>query len=229
MKNILITILIIINIGVMIGLFGLVIYQFQQILDRNTQIEKLKNQVLQSRSAKLVNQNEVNFSTSSSISTNKVDEQSLILDSLQKKSNGEYAVKIFLPKSGDNDIEVSKVYPTQRSSDQKDVVNYVISEIVKGPNPSELALNFVAPIKFSGSSNCGVVDFTSYVNDGNVFIKFCRAVLTAGAGDEAKIKLSIENTLKQFPIIKKIEILNNNNTCFADLSGLDQCKILNNK
>jgi hypothetical protein len=58
---------------------------------------------------------------------------------------------------------------------------------------------------------------------GTATIKFCRSLMSAGIGADARVAAEINATLKQFPNIKQVVILTKEGHCFGDGSGKDLC------
>lgn len=54
-------------------------------------------------------------------------------------------------------------------------------------------------------------------------LKFCRSVVSAGIGDDARIKSSLTATLKQFSSIRSVILLDRNGNCLGDMSGENRC------
>jgi hypothetical protein len=223
MKKFLVALLVVINIFVLFGLSGLVFYQFKQILDRNNQIDNLGNQLVQLKNGKSV----VKAGQASALSISslqiKDEAQTALFDVLKKNTDNLATVKVFFIKKSEiapNPISLSFV---ERLTNRKDVVTFVIDELIKGPNTTEQSQKIYTPIVLSGSSNCGNGDFSTIVSGDKITIKFCKALTTSNA-ENVNIKEVLETTLKQFSGIQKVVILNSNNTCFGDTTGQDLCK-----
>lgn len=133
--------------------------------------------------------------------------------------------KFDLPDNTDYLIAVS------RSTDRQDVATFAIEQIISGPTDedkegAELDNTFGEDsfAWFTGASTCGGNDFSIDISTDKVAtVKFCRTTMLAGDMSGFIIEDQIRRTLKQFPTIEKVEILNNQGTCFNDMSGLNQC------
>jgi uncharacterized protein YxeA len=224
MKKIFITLLVIINIFVLIGLAGLVFYQFKQILDRNNQIDGLSNQIVQLKNTKSTTKTSQLSATTQSSLQIKDEGQSTLFDGLIKNTDNLAKVKIFFLKKSENTIPPNTAIASERLTDRKDILNFSIEELIKGPSSAEQTQNIYTPIKLTGSSNCGTGDFSLVLNGEKVTIKFCKAVTNATISDSDNLKEAVDLTLKQFTGVQKITILNNNNTCYGETTGQDLCK-----
>lgn len=78
-----------------------------------------------------------------------------------------------------------------------------------------------------GESNCAGEDFTTSIEDQVATIKFCREVFLIGSLADARGESELRATLTQFPTVSKVIILNREDRCLFDLSGLDLCERLN--
>lgn len=54
-------------------------------------------------------------------------------------------------------------------------------------------------------------------------VKFCRPIASAGIGEDARVRNVIEKTLKE-QSKAKVVIIDVNNNCYGDMSGLNLCK-----
>ncbi len=219
MKKAFITILIVVNIFVLFGLLGLVGYQFTQLISRNNEISDLNKQLNELKDAKknVVN-NDQKPNSPGIVSTNTSQTPSLEKDKTPKK-----VTIYFSNKDSANDFTATG--SATRETDRIDVALFALEELIKGPTADETSTNGLAtPIALTGVSNCGSKDVKIALVGTVATVTFCKAITTNGVGDDARIKTTIEKTLTQFDTIKKVIILNNNSTCFGDLSGQDLCK-----
>jgi hypothetical protein len=61
------------------------------------------------------------------------------------------------------------------------------------------------------------------VEQGTTTLRFCRRTMIAGIGTAVRITSEIVRTLRQFPSIKRVVILDYRGDCFSDLSGRNLC------
>ncbi len=147
-------------------------------------------------------------------------------------SGGPYHVFVYFSKKPDSLNDPSKVFPVDRYSPTLGVATYAIQQVIAGPNASEAAAGYWSEIhgKLSGSSNCGGADFKITLDHkgatpatGYATLQFCRATSLPGDLSGAYITSEITATLKQFPNIKNVVILDSQGGCFDDLSGQNLC------
>lgn len=131
-------------------------------------------------------------------------------------------VKVFLPRNPGQHTNLGYVEPVWRRTTNPALAQFAIAQVIAGPTPQERRLGFMAPIKLSGTSNCGQ-DFTLSVNSGTARLKFCRQIVSAGIGDDARATSALNATLKQFPTIRSVVILDRNGNCLGDMSGQNRC------
>lgn len=134
------------------------------------------------------------------------------------------SVKVFFPESPDGDGQIAEVEPVWRSTDRIDVAEFAIEQLIAGPRPEEKQQGLTDPFAFQGASNCGGQNFTIGISEqGEATLQFCRAVPSAGVGQDARMTEAIEKTLKQFSTVDSVTILNQYGNCFKDLSGRNLC------
>ncbi|MBV6623216.1 MAG: GerMN domain-containing protein [Rivularia sp. (in: Bacteria)] len=133
----------------------------------------------------------------------------------------QYQVKVFFPTSASND-DFTAVQPVTRTTDNLGVARFALNQLIAGPTNSEQQNGLTDVLDLAGESTCEQ-DFRITINRGVALLRFCRDVPTGGVGDDARIKTAINKTLKQFPTVNKVVILNNNGDCFKDASGKNLC------
>jgi spore germination protein GerM len=142
-----------------------------------------------------------------------------------------YPVKVyFSKKTSDNP---ATVFPFNRVSPNSGVGTFAIQQLVAGPTTTESSAGYISAVHdgINGSSNCAShQDFTLTLNkkgtqdqSGTATLHFCRAIASAGIGDDARVISEVDSTLLQFSTIKKVIILTNTGHCLGDESGLDVC------
>lgn len=139
--------------------------------------------------------------------------------------NASRIVQVYFARSPESQDDFSKVFPVNRITSREDVSTYVIEEIIEGPTSQEQQNNYYTPLILSGESVCQGQDFKLSVRDRVATLLFCKQIVSNGVGDDARIVNSINSSLKQFNTVDRVVILNQNNSCFGDLSGQDKCKI----
>lgn len=129
-------------------------------------------------------------------------------------------VRVFFPKNSRADL--GYVEPVLRQTSSSRVAQFALEQVITGPSNSEKRQGFVAPISFRGASNCGG-DFTLAINSGVARVQFCRLVRSAGVGDDARILSSVTTTLRQFPSVRSVVVLDQSGNCLGDMSGENRC------
>ena len=152
--------------------------------------------------------------------------------------SADYPVKVFFSKFPQSGSTPYAVYPVNRMSPTIAVGTFAIQLLIAGPTLSEHQAGYFTELNtmLSGPSNCsaplpvGGPDFTLTLNKkgtvaqtGTATIKFCRSLMSAGIGADARVTAEINATLKQFPNIKQVVILTKQGHCFGDGSGKDLC------
>lgn len=136
-----------------------------------------------------------------------------------------YPVKIYFSKHPESDNDPSKVFPVSRTSPTIGVGSFAVKELLKGPTEAEKSAKYFSTIRLrNDESNCGGQDFTLQIKDGVATLRFCRTFDHLGSVADGQADVSIKTTLKQFDTVDRVVILNKNNHCEFDLSGMDLCK-----
>jgi hypothetical protein len=147
-----------------------------------------------------------------------------------------YPIKVYFS----NNPGAMTVTAVNRVSPTAQVEEFSIQMLIAGPTPEERTAGLFSELNdaFSGPSTClGALptdgpDFTLSLNmkgstpeQGTITLKFCRPTLLPGEGTGFRIGAEIDATLKQFPGVKKVIILNMNGDCWSgtDLRGGNAC------
>jgi hypothetical protein len=149
-----------------------------------------------------------------------------------------YPVKVYFSKFPDSLTRFDAVFPVDRISPTQATATFAIQLLIAGPTLTERSNGYFSELNslFTGASTCsapyptGGPDFKLTLNKkgsvnepGTATLQFCRATSSSGIGADARVQAEINATLKQFPSIKKVVILDKDGHCFADLSGQDRC------
>jgi flagellar basal body-associated protein FliL len=119
------------------------------------------------------------------------------------------------------------------TSSRGDIENFVMEKTIAGPSDADKsAYYWFNPITLTGESNCGGKDFTLTNNTttNRITVQFCKAVTTAGVGDDARITTVIKNGLNPLLSVDaaapagKVIILTQDGNCLGDQSGKNVCK-----
>lgn len=101
----------------------------------------------------------------------------------------------------------------------------LLEELIEGPTPEEQAQGYFSELgdMLQGESNCGERDFQLRIEDGLAEVQFCRQVVSAGIGQDARVTSQIEATLEQFETVDRVRLLNREGRCLFDPSGMNRC------
>jgi hypothetical protein len=125
--------------------------------------------------------------------------------------------------------DFSAVFPLSRTVnvDGGRVATAALEALIAGPTPAEAAQGYFSELEtmVQGPSSCGGADFTLTIDRGLATVTFCRAVVSAGIGQDARAQAEIEATLRQFPSVQRVRLLTREGHCLFDESGLDRCLV----
>jgi len=131
-------------------------------------------------------------------------------------------IKVFFPKNPQQQQNLGYVEPVWRQPQTMGLAQFAVTQLISGPTPQERQRGLVAPIRLRGASTCGQ-DFTLAIAAGVARLQFCRQVVSAGVGDDARLLSSVNATLKQFSTLRSIVVLDQNGNCLGDMSGENRC------
>lgn len=131
-------------------------------------------------------------------------------------------MRVFFPRNPGQQKDLSHVEPVWRRTHNSAVAQFTIEQLIAGPSPQERRLGFMSAIRLGGASDCGR-DFTLTVSSNVARVRFCRQVISGGIGDDARANSSINATLRQFPNIRSVVILDKRGNCLGDMSGDNRC------
>lgn len=146
-----------------------------------------------------------------------------------KPVSGEKTVTIYLFDRDKFDEPGQTDYLTgvKRMTSRNDVAAFSIEQIIVGPTNAEASQNLDdtfgedALAWFTSSSNCNGKDFKISIANKKATVQFCRDTSLAGDMSGFVITDQIEKTLKQFPSVETVVILNKSGNCFDDMPGLN--------
>ena len=131
-------------------------------------------------------------------------------------------VKVFFPRSPKSAADFTYVEPVLRTTASRGLAKFAIEQLIAGPTSKEKAIGLLAPIQLRGSSNCGK-KFTLSISKKVAKLQFCKQVVSGGIGDDARIRSSLNATIKQFSPIASVMVLDKNGNCLGDQSGENLC------
>ncbi len=149
-----------------------------------------------------------------------------------------YPIKVYFSRFPESETKFDAVFPVDRVSPTLGVGTFALQLLIAGPTTEERNAGYFSELNsiLTGPSTCsapyptGGPDFKLALNmkgateeQGTATVRFCRATSSPGIGADARIQAEINATLKQFPTIKRVVILDKDGHCFADGSGQDRC------
>lgn len=133
-----------------------------------------------------------------------------------------YTVKVFFPKQPQSNNDLNYVELVSRTTRSQSLTRFAVEQLIAGPTRDERQKGFAEAIQLRGSSNCAN-DFNLSISQGAARLQFCKTIVSAGVGADARTKSSITATLKQFKGVQSVIILDKNGNCFGDMSGDNRC------
>lgn len=131
-------------------------------------------------------------------------------------------VRVFLPRYPGQNNNMGYVEPVWRQTQNSAVATFALEQLIAGPTVQERRQGFTQAIQLRGASNCGK-DFTFSITSNVAKVRLCRQVISAGVGDDARASSAINATLRQFPTIRSVVILDQRGNCLGDMSGDNRC------
>lgn len=140
-------------------------------------------------------------------------------------ASGPRQVQVFFSKNPESLADFGAVFPVTRTANDTGVATAALKALVDGPTPAEIAQGYFSELgaMLSGASTCQGADFTLRIEEGIATVRFCRAVSSAGIGQDARVSSAINATLRQFGTIHEVRILGPDGHCLFDMSGQDRC------
>lgn len=143
-----------------------------------------------------------------------------------------YPVAVYFSRHPISDEQPTAVFPVRRRSPTLGVATFALAQLFAGPTSREARAGYYTPLPgaLHGASTCGKRDFTirldrrgAIAERGTATVRICRPTRLAGILADARIKTEMTATLRQFPAIRAVVILDAQGHCFGDLSGRDVC------
>ncbi len=137
-------------------------------------------------------------------------------------------VQLYFSRHPESDQDFAAVFPVQRAvtvSGQQ-IATATLEALIVGPTPAEQTQGYFSELDgmLSGASSCGGRDFSLSIEPGGTaVVQFCRQVMSAGVGQDARVSSQIEATLTQFSTITDVRLLDDAGNCLFDQSGLNLC------
>jgi len=134
-------------------------------------------------------------------------------------------VRVYFSRRPDSEASFAAVFPVSRVAADRAVATAALAALIEGPNATERAAGYYSELAdaLTGASTCSGHDFRIAIANGTATVRFCRAMVSAGVGQDARIRSQIEATLRQFPTIRAIRLLGSDGRCLFDPSGQNRC------
>lgn len=135
-----------------------------------------------------------------------------------------YSVLVYFSKHPESDNDPGMTFAVRRTSSTLGVGSFAITELLKGPTATEADRGYFTTARLrNATSTCGGADFTLAIKDGTATLQFCKPFDHLGVVADGQADSEIKATLKQFPTVQKVVVLNYQGNCEFDLSGLNLC------
>ena len=140
-------------------------------------------------------------------------------------TRGGIPIRVFFSRRPDSDSVFSAVFPVARVAPGQAVATAALTAMIEGPNAAERASGYFSELgtALTGTSSCSGRDFRIAITNGTATVRFCRAITSAGVGQDARIRSQIEATLRQFSTIQRVNLIGSSGRCLFDESGQDRC------
>ena len=134
-------------------------------------------------------------------------------------------VRVFFSRRPESDDDFTAVFPVGRTAPDAGVATAALRALIAGPTPAEAAQGYFSELgaMLVGPSSCGGPDFTIRIEDGLATVRFCRAVSSAGIGQDARARSALDATLRQFSTVQRVRLLTQDGDCLFDMSGENRC------
>lgn len=127
------------------------------------------------------------------------------------------------PESFDNPLAV---FPLSREVPADQLMEGAVAALIDGPSADEQANGYFSDFKaviVGTTSTCKGQDFVLMHAQGVVTLQLCRQALSAGELQDGRVLAEVDATLRQFPGVTKVIVLDTMGHCLFDLTGFDPC------
>jgi spore germination protein GerM len=137
-------------------------------------------------------------------------------------------VQLYFSRTPESAEDFTAVFPVDRQVEYtgQRIATATLEALIEGPTAAEQQQGYYSELgdMLTGPSNCDGEDFLlSIADDGTATVQFCRLVVSAGIGQDARVMNQIEATLTQFDTVDDVILLNREGRCLFDPSGMDLC------
>jgi hypothetical protein len=134
--------------------------------------------------------------------------------------------RVFFSRDPESLDDFDAVFAVERDLSGSSSLEAAVAALIAGPTSAERAAGYFSDwqaILVGTRSTCKGQDFVLMVHSGMATVQLCRQTSSAGIGQDARAQAEIESTLKQFPGVTRVVVLNTDGHCLFDASGLDRC------
>ena len=134
-------------------------------------------------------------------------------------------IQVFFSREPDSAYDFAAVFPVMRTAPDSGVARAALNALIAGPTPEEAADGYYSELgqMLDGQSTCGGQDYTIRIEAGTATVQFCRWVVSAGVGQDARVLNTVGATLRQFATVERVRLLGREGNCLFDESGLNRC------
>lgn len=142
---------------------------------------------------------------------------------------GATTVQVFFSRYDGIDRPFDQVFGFDRRVSPVDgrVATAALEALIQGPTDEERDQGYSSELQgmLGGESVCDGPDFELGIDaDGVATVRFCRALVgRGGIGSDAAIYAQVGTTLRQFPSVRDVRLIEVNGGCLGDQSGYEFC------
>lgn len=138
---------------------------------------------------------------------------------------GRRPILVYFSRRPESDTDLSAVFPVRRTAPDQGVAAAALRALIAGPTAEEASAGYFSELggMLVGPSSRGGSDFEVTIDAGTATVRFWRLVQSAGIGQDARVSSAISATLRQFPTVRRVRILDEGGDCLFDMSGENRC------
>lgn len=144
-------------------------------------------------------------------------------------SNTNQSYDLYFRKFPEASDDFGYVEAVTRSTSRSDVATFLVEQYIIGPTAAEKATGLVSAftlddgaLSFETPSDCGGDDFEILIESQVAVVRFCRFVSSIDDAG-AYVNVPLRATLEQFSTVDKVVVLDVENNCYNDASGINAC------
>lgn len=235
-------ILIAIFVIVIVGLCGFIGYNLISVYNSTTgntsktsstsfsTTSKSLSTVSTANSMTSANSSSTNTSTTSkssaTVSSSSTLKTSTSMTSTSSSSVAAGALKQYFFKTSDDPMGVNPTATVRSTTETESLDKWIaaFTNVLNGPNAAEQANGLKRTWSLTGDSTCpNSWWWMTWESGSKLYVKICKDQIGIGTGFDAELRKTLEFTAKEYFPSSTIVILNKNDQCFFNTSGLNQC------